>query len=134
MSNYSTLNNKVNGNDLNNSLNNFNGNNGIYDDYLVANSMNRISSSSPKANVNSNMTNRRKGTIPYIFTNDPAQLRGEILTTVIQKGNKGLGFTLIGNDGSSSEPEFIQVCFYKLPYNFLYKNFCFFCIYRLRLC
>lgn len=44
-----------------------------------------------------------------IFCRDPSQLRGEILTTRIVKGVKGLGFTLIGNDGSSLYEEFLQV-------------------------
>ncbi|KAK6749570.1 hypothetical protein RB195_001904 [Necator americanus] len=45
---------------------------------------------------------------PY-FTRDPAQLRGEMVSTTIVKGAKGLGFTLIGNDASSKGDEFIQV-------------------------
>lgn len=45
------------------------------------------------------------------FTQDPNQLKGQILNTRIQKGDKGLGFTLIGNDGNNSELEFIQVNF-----------------------
>ncbi|EYC18533.1 hypothetical protein Y032_0027g1572 [Ancylostoma ceylanicum] len=45
---------------------------------------------------------------PY-FTRDPSQLRGEMVTTTIIKGTKGLGFTLIGNDASSKGDEFIQV-------------------------
>ncbi|CAJ0601351.1 unnamed protein product [Cylicocyclus nassatus] len=48
------------------------------------------------------------GSNPY-FTRDPAQLRGEMVTTTITKGAKGLGFTLIGNDASSKGDEFIQV-------------------------
>ncbi|CAJ0928878.1 unnamed protein product, partial [Mesorhabditis belari] len=44
-----------------------------------------------------------------LFTTDPTQLRGEMLRTVIAKGQKGLGFTLIGNDASSKGDEFIQV-------------------------
>ncbi|VDO50235.1 unnamed protein product [Haemonchus placei] len=43
------------------------------------------------------------------FTRDPQQLRGEMVTTTIVKGPKGLGFTLIGNDASSKGNEFIQV-------------------------
>lgn len=104
MSNYSTINTNL-FNENNYSLNNYNG---IYDNY----SLNRFSSS--KNNLNKN---KHKEIISYVFTNDPTQLKGEILTTVIQKGNKGLGFTLIGNDGSSSEPEFIQVCFFIKKYS-----------------
>ncbi|KJH43886.1 PDZ/DHR/GLGF domain protein [Dictyocaulus viviparus] len=48
------------------------------------------------------------GENPY-FTRDPQQLRGEMVTTTIVKGPKGLGFTLIGNDASSKGNEFIQV-------------------------
>ncbi|RCN53379.1 hypothetical protein ANCCAN_00443 [Ancylostoma caninum] len=47
------------------------------------------------------------GSNPY-FTRDPSQLRGEMVTTTIIKGTKGLGFTLIGNDASSKGDEFIQ--------------------------
>uniref|UniRef100_A0A158PCD8 WW domain-containing protein n=1 Tax=Angiostrongylus cantonensis TaxID=6313 RepID=A0A158PCD8_ANGCA len=49
------------------------------------------------------------GDNPY-FTRDPQQLRGEMVTTTIVKGPKGLGFTLIGNDASSKGNEFIQAC------------------------
>ncbi|KAM3727077.1 Membrane-associated guanylate kinase, WW and PDZ domain-containing protein [Dirofilaria immitis] len=45
----------------------------------------------------------------YSFTRDPSQLRGELITTRIIKGPKGLGFTLIGNDGSSLQDEFLQI-------------------------
>uniref|UniRef100_A0A915PF53 Uncharacterized protein n=1 Tax=Setaria digitata TaxID=48799 RepID=A0A915PF53_9BILA len=45
----------------------------------------------------------------YNFTRDPSQLRGELITTRIVKGPKGLGFTLIGNDGSSLQDEFLQI-------------------------
>ncbi|KHN86170.1 Membrane-associated guanylate kinase, WW and PDZ domain-containing protein 3 [Toxocara canis] len=44
-----------------------------------------------------------------MFTRDPSQLRGELITTRIVKGPKGLGFTLIGNDGSSAHEEFLQI-------------------------
>uniref|UniRef100_A0A914GWI7 Uncharacterized protein n=1 Tax=Globodera rostochiensis TaxID=31243 RepID=A0A914GWI7_GLORO len=43
------------------------------------------------------------------FTRNPVELRGEILSTRIQKGPKGLGFTLIGNDGTNLHEEFIQI-------------------------
>ncbi|CAI4227941.1 unnamed protein product [Auanema sp. JU1783] len=45
----------------------------------------------------------------YFFTRDPNQLMGDLITTTIVKGPKGLGFTLIGNDSSSNGDEFIQV-------------------------
>lgn len=44
-----------------------------------------------------------------LFTTDPSRLGGELITTKIVKGAKGLGFTLIGNDASSRGDEFIQV-------------------------
>ncbi|UMM28635.1 hypothetical protein L5515_011392 [Caenorhabditis briggsae] len=44
-----------------------------------------------------------------LFTTDPARLGGELISTKIVKGAKGLGFTLIGNDASSRGDEFIQV-------------------------
>lgn len=50
-----------------------------------------------------------RGTMGYSFTSDISELRGELITTRVQKGPKGLGFTLIGNDGTSAQPEFIQV-------------------------
>ncbi|VDN08054.1 unnamed protein product [Thelazia callipaeda] len=45
----------------------------------------------------------------HTFTRDPSKLRGELITTRILRGPKGLGFTLIGNDGSSSHDEFLQI-------------------------
>lgn len=50
-----------------------------------------------------------RGAMGYPFTTDISQLHGELLTARVQKGPKGLGFTLIGNDGTSTQPEFIQV-------------------------
>ncbi|VDO46680.1 unnamed protein product, partial [Brugia timori] len=47
----------------------------------------------------------------YSFTRDPSQLRGELITTRIVKGPKGLGFTLIGNDGSSLNIHVFRLCF-----------------------
>uniref|UniRef100_A0A8R1J0U8 PDZ domain-containing protein n=1 Tax=Caenorhabditis japonica TaxID=281687 RepID=A0A8R1J0U8_CAEJA len=44
-----------------------------------------------------------------LFTTDPSKLGGEMISTKIVKGAKGLGFTLIGNDASSRGDEFIQV-------------------------
>lgn len=40
-------------------------------------------------------------------------ISGQLLTTRIQKGPKGLGFTLIGNDGTNIHEEFIQVKFWE---------------------
>ncbi|KAI3414276.1 hypothetical protein GPALN_011732 [Globodera pallida] len=49
------------------------------------------------------------GSVHTQFTRNPVELRGEILSTRIQKGPKGLGFTLIGNDGTNLHEEFIQI-------------------------
>uniref|UniRef100_A0A1I7S3V7 Membrane associated guanylate kinase, WW and PDZ domain containing 2a n=1 Tax=Bursaphelenchus xylophilus TaxID=6326 RepID=A0A1I7S3V7_BURXY len=43
------------------------------------------------------------------FTCDPAQLKGELITTRLVKGPQGLGFTLVGNDRHSIQNEFIQI-------------------------
>lgn len=41
-----------------------------------------------------------------LFTRDPTQLKGNFLSTALQKSNMGFGFTIIGGD----EPdEFLQV-------------------------
>jgi hypothetical protein len=32
-----------------------------------------------------------------------------MIKTVLSKGNRGLGFTLIGNDAGSITPEFLQI-------------------------
>uniref|UniRef100_A0A1I7ZL90 Membrane-associated guanylate kinase, WW and PDZ domain-containing protein 1-like n=1 Tax=Steinernema glaseri TaxID=37863 RepID=A0A1I7ZL90_9BILA len=45
----------------------------------------------------------------HCFTADPNMLRGEMITVHIMKGPNGFGFTLIGNDHTSREPEFIQI-------------------------
>ena len=44
-----------------------------------------------------------------MFTTDPSQLTGEIVKTVLVKGQRGLGFTLIGNDATSTTDEFLQI-------------------------
>uniref|UniRef100_A0A7E4VDH1 WW domain-containing protein n=1 Tax=Panagrellus redivivus TaxID=6233 RepID=A0A7E4VDH1_PANRE len=43
------------------------------------------------------------------FTRDVNKLQGELITARFQKGPKGLGFTLIGNDATCTQPEFIQI-------------------------
>lgn len=89
-----------------------NGNSALQDASLISN-----------AHIPSNAHNRRHSTHcnsntspsqqPHsscsMFTRDPSQLRGELITTRIVKGPKGLGFTLIGNDGSSLHEEFLQI-------------------------
>uniref|UniRef100_A0A0N4Z4Z0 Membrane-associated guanylate kinase, WW and PDZ domain-containing protein 2 n=1 Tax=Parastrongyloides trichosuri TaxID=131310 RepID=A0A0N4Z4Z0_PARTI len=45
----------------------------------------------------------------YEFTRNVSKLQGHIYQTSIVKGPKGLGFTLIGNDGSCEKEEFIQI-------------------------
>lgn len=47
--------------------------------------------------------------LPPVFTAEPSQLCGTRFTTHVQKGSAGLGFTLIGNDGANTHPEFIQI-------------------------
>ncbi|CDW55828.1 membrane associated guanylate kinase, WW and PDZ [Trichuris trichiura] len=44
-----------------------------------------------------------------LFTRDPTELRGEMVTAVLVKGHKGLGFTLVGSDGTSRGQEFLQI-------------------------
>lgn len=44
-----------------------------------------------------------------LFTLNPRELRGEMITTTLTKGQKGLGFTLVGNDGNTPEEEFLQI-------------------------
>ncbi|KFD65425.1 hypothetical protein M514_03814 [Trichuris suis] len=44
-----------------------------------------------------------------LFTRDPTELRGEMVTAVLVKGHKGLGFTLVGSDGNSRGQEFLQI-------------------------
>ncbi|CEF60770.1 LD27118p [Strongyloides ratti] len=48
-------------------------------------------------------------TSQYEFTRYVSKLKGQIYKTAIVKGPKGLGFTLIGNDGGSDNEEFIQI-------------------------
>jgi hypothetical protein len=43
------------------------------------------------------------------FTRNPAELVGQIINVRIQKGSKGLGLSLIGQDGTHIRDEFIQV-------------------------
>ncbi|KAL1242647.1 WW and PDZ domain-containing protein,Membrane-associated guanylate kinase [Trichinella spiralis] len=44
-----------------------------------------------------------------LFTRNPNELRGELITVTLVKGPKGLGFTLVGNDVCSSDEEFLQI-------------------------
>lgn len=44
-----------------------------------------------------------------IFTRNPAELIGQIINVRIQKGSKGLGLSLIGQDGTHIRDEFIQI-------------------------
>ncbi|CAD6196706.1 unnamed protein product [Caenorhabditis auriculariae] len=58
---------------------------------------------------NANMAPMKSRGSNPMFTTDPSRLGGELISTRIIKGPKGLGFTLIGNDASSKGDEFIQV-------------------------
>uniref|UniRef100_F1KSV9 Membrane-associated guanylate kinase, WW and PDZ domain-containing protein 1 n=1 Tax=Ascaris suum TaxID=6253 RepID=F1KSV9_ASCSU len=60
-------------------------------------------------NCSASPPSQRQHSSTTMFTRDPSQLRGELITTRIVKGPKGLGFTLIGNDGSSIHEEFLQI-------------------------
>lgn len=44
-----------------------------------------------------------------MFTTEPSQLQGQFIKTTLVKSVRGLGFTLIGNDASSTTPEFLQI-------------------------
>lgn len=41
-----------------------------------------------------------------MFTKDPAELKGEMITTTLCKSNVGFGFTIVGGDDPE---EFLQV-------------------------
>jgi len=55
-----------------------------------------------------------------IFTRNPAELIGQIINVRIQKGSKGLGLSLIGQDGTHIRDEFIQVNFLNILSNFIF--------------
>ncbi|MFH4979083.1 hypothetical protein AB6A40_005792 [Gnathostoma spinigerum] len=63
----------------------------------------------PVCHSNSGTSSTHHPPLPLMFTRDPSQLRGELITTRFIKGSKGLGFTLIGSDGNSMHEEFLQV-------------------------
>ncbi|XP_003380266.1 putative PDZ domain protein [Trichinella spiralis] len=50
-----------------------------------------------------------EGPHKLLFTRNPNELRGELITVTLVKGPKGLGFTLVGNDVCSSDEEFLQI-------------------------
>ena len=41
-----------------------------------------------------------------MFTNDPSKLDGEMIKTILNKSNRGFGFTIVGGDDSE---EFLQI-------------------------
>ncbi|XP_022235434.1 membrane-associated guanylate kinase, WW and PDZ domain-containing protein 1-like, partial [Limulus polyphemus] len=44
--------------------------------------------------------------LPYVFTSNPSELRGEILRTSLLKSTRGFGFTIVGGDNPE---EFLQI-------------------------
>lgn len=49
--------------------------------------------------------------LPYKFTRNPAELQGQRINTTLLKSTRGLGFTIVGSDGSSGSDveEFLQI-------------------------
>lgn len=49
--------------------------------------------------------------LPYKFTRNPAELQGQRINTTLVKSTRGLGFTIVGSDGSSGNDveEFLQI-------------------------
>lgn len=49
--------------------------------------------------------------LPYKFTRNPAELQGQRINTTLLKSTRGLGFTIVGSDGSngSDVEEFLQI-------------------------
>ncbi|TMS38319.1 hypothetical protein L596_005073 [Steinernema carpocapsae] len=73
-------------------------------------SQTRIPAKAPGASIMKNSSQTH--VIPSasnFFTPDPNKLRGELINAQVMKGPNGFGFTLIGNDHNSREPEFIQI-------------------------
>ncbi|XP_034475716.1 membrane-associated guanylate kinase, WW and PDZ domain-containing protein 1 [Drosophila innubila] len=59
------------------------------------------------ANPIANLPNK----LPYKFTRNPAELQGQRINTTLLKSTRGLGFTIVGSDGSngSDVEEFLQI-------------------------
>lgn len=66
------------------------------------------SSDSPIIN-NAKITPKAQNQPKNFFTRNPAELKGELISARLVKSAKGLGFTLVGNDGSSAEEELLQI-------------------------
>ncbi|KAH8386017.1 hypothetical protein KR200_002366 [Drosophila serrata] len=49
--------------------------------------------------------------LPYKFTRNPAELQGQRINTTLVKSSRGLGFTIVGSDGTSGGDveEFLQI-------------------------
>ncbi|KAH8358059.1 hypothetical protein KR084_001520 [Drosophila pseudotakahashii] len=50
--------------------------------------------------------------LPYKFTRNPAELQGQRVNTTLLKSSRGLGFTIVGSDGSAAGgdvEEFLQI-------------------------
>jgi len=49
--------------------------------------------------------------LPYKFTRNPAELQGQRVNTTLLKSSRGLGFTIVGSDGSAGGDveEFLQI-------------------------
>ncbi|KMY95447.1 uncharacterized protein Dsimw501_GD25223 [Drosophila simulans] len=49
--------------------------------------------------------------LPYKFTRNPAELQGQRINTTLLKSSRGLGFTIVGSDGSAGGDveEFLQI-------------------------
>ncbi|KAH8279435.1 hypothetical protein KR026_009579 [Drosophila bipectinata] len=49
--------------------------------------------------------------LPYKFTRNPAELQGQRINTTLLKSSRGLGFTIVGSDGSTGGDveEFLQI-------------------------
>uniref|UniRef100_A0A915I3D2 Uncharacterized protein n=1 Tax=Romanomermis culicivorax TaxID=13658 RepID=A0A915I3D2_ROMCU len=67
-----------------------------------------VTSESPIIN-NVEIAPKAKNQSKNFFTRDPAELKGELISARLVKSAKGLGFTLVGNDGSSAEEEMLQI-------------------------
>ncbi|KRX92729.1 Membrane-associated guanylate kinase, WW and PDZ domain-containing protein 2 [Trichinella pseudospiralis] len=80
---------------------------------LYNSSNRRYSASNATANCNAvdvvGQTTALDSPHKLLFTRNPNELRGELITVTLVKGLKGLGFTLVGNDACSTDEEFLQI-------------------------
>ncbi|XP_013779275.2 membrane-associated guanylate kinase, WW and PDZ domain-containing protein 1-like isoform X2 [Limulus polyphemus] len=73
----------------------------LRDDYRVDSANSSVHHS--QGPTNRSTTGRR---LPYVFTSNPAELRGEVLRTSLVKSTRGFGFTIVGGDNAE---EFLQI-------------------------